>query len=111
MSDLVECLRLAVSRPRASGLRVRNATAAHCFLAKGVTLPAAMRAWCDDRLPLELPCPNPSPTPSRYGDQLGAADFAHYEQPGTEQASLFDCSAIRRELGWEPRVDVRTAYL
>lgn len=91
MSDLVECLRLAVSRPRASGLRVRNATAAHCFLAKGVTLPAAMRAW--------------------YGDQLGAADFAHYEQPGTEQASLFDCSAIRRELGWEPRVDVRTAYL
>ena len=37
-------------------------------------------------------------------------DFSSYERRGHEQDAIFDSSALQQELGYVPRVDVRTAY-
>jgi hypothetical protein len=37
-------------------------------------------------------------------------DFSHFERYGHDQDAIFDSSALQRELGYVPRIDVRTAY-
>lgn len=89
-SDMVRCLELAARAPPKPGVRVRNATARHAFLAPGASVPEVFR-----RL---------------YGSAADAIDFSHYERAGHEQDSIYDCRAIEAELGFVPSVDVRTSY-
>ena len=90
VSDLIELLRRAVAAPHTPGVRVRNATAAYSFLKPGVTVPAIFRHW--------------------YGRAVDNVDFSAYERTGHEQDAIFDGTVLQQELGYVPRVDVRTAY-
>jgi nucleoside-diphosphate-sugar epimerase len=90
VSDLIEIMRRAIAMPHTPGVRVRNATATHSFLRPGVSVPAVFRHW--------------------YGKAVDNVDFSSYERRGHEQDAIFDSSALQQELGYVPRVDVRTAY-
>tara|TARA_B100000767_G_scaffold197913_1_gene184865 strand:- start:398 stop:535 length:138 start_codon:yes stop_codon:yes gene_type:complete len=37
-------------------------------------------------------------------------DFSAYERKGHEQDAIFDSTQLQEELGYVPRIDVRTAY-
>ena len=45
--------------------------------------------------------------PFALGTQV---DFSAYEREGHGQDAIFDSTALQQELGYVPRVDVRTAY-
>ena len=41
---------------------------------------------------------------------LHQVDFSAYERKGHEQDAIFDSTQLQEELGYVPRIDVRTAY-
>ena len=88
VSDMARCLELAARAPPKLGVRTITATAKHAYLAPGVTVPQLFRHW--------------------YGSRVEGLDWSHYERPGHEQDSIYDCSAARRELGFEPQIDLRS---
>ena len=89
-SDIVRCLELAARAPHTPGVRTVNVTARHAFVQGGTSVPQLLRKW--------------------YGEQANAIDMSHYERPGTEQDWMYDCSAVERELGFTPSIDVRMRY-
>eukprot|EP00966_Prymnesium_polylepis_P271281 6267989-Prymnesium_polylepis.1 len=91
VSDMVECLSLAALAPHRAGVRTMNVTAQHAFIADGCSVPQVMRTIYGD-------------------DALAHVDFSHYERAGHERDSLYDNSAVRRELGFEPKVNLLTDY-
>lgn len=90
ISDMVRCLSLAVAAPHRPGVRTFNITGLKSFLAEGVTVPQIMKHW--------------------YGDAIAQVDFSHYEVPGHERDAIFDNTAIQKELGFFPQVDMFSAY-
>ena len=89
-SDVLRCLELAARAPHKPGVRTMAATAKHVFLADGVSVPQFYRKV--------------------YGAVADTLDFSHYERPGHERDAIFACDNARLELGFEPQIDVRTAY-
>lgn len=90
ISDMTRCLMLAAMAERKAGLRTYNVTAEQSLLADGVSVPEVMRKW--------------------FGAAVASHDWSHYERPGHGRGALFDISRVREELGFEPRVNVLTAY-
>jgi UDP-glucose 4-epimerase len=89
LSDAVRAFSLAVESPLTPGMRIMNAV--------------GPRAWVRE------------PTAKVLRDLFGpASDVSHYEQPGHEWDSTYDCSRIREVLGFtaqqQPHVLFGTAY-
>lgn len=84
LSDTVRCLIAAIEAPHKPGVRILNAVGAQACTA--VPIPELLRSW--------------------FGDDAGAIDFSHYEQPGREKDPVYDISRIREELGFVPQMPI-----
>jgi len=85
LSDQVDCLKAAVKADHKSGVRTVACVAPTAYAVHSV--PDIIR--------------------SMYGDEAASKiDMSHYSKRGRERDPLYDLSAAKKELGWEPKVDL-----